>query len=125
MTGAKGLNRITLMLASRSQDCQWFTKLRTRLKHCLDKAFAERGNLKSVFHIPRLTLIFKEIWRTGWRTAYFSFNLDAIGFQRLMFTANWLLDGRLINYITSYHMLLHVTTSYHMLQDVTAYVTVK
>ena len=50
---------IALMLASRSQDCQWFTRLKMRLKHCLDKAFTKRGNFKSVFHIPRLILKLK------------------------------------------------------------------
>ena len=45
---------IALMFASHSQDSQWFTGLRMRLKHCLDKAFTKRGKFKSVLRIPRL-----------------------------------------------------------------------
>ena len=45
-------------------------------------------------------------------TSLILFGCYRIRFYMLIFTANGLLDGRLINYITSYHMFLYVTTCY-------------
>ena len=50
------------------------------------------------------------------------FGCYTIRFQSFKYTANWLLDSGLINYITS---LTRDTTCYCMLPHVTAHVTVK
>ena len=45
-------------------------------------------------------------------TSLILFGCYRIRFYMLIFAANGLLDGRLINYITSYPMFLYVTTCY-------------